>query len=265
MTWTVDDQQPGYPPIEPFVPATAPTGISPWPPTPQGTLVVASDPVWGVGEFIFAKANGTIRNFGLCVLTQNWNATSRQYDWNATEIANTAGQGRPVYVCMSEQANGTANQALTVGQYGWFMDAGIVPVNGTATVAQATVFGITAAGQVGANSAGKQILNATIATPATNTVVKSVAGGGAQGANTSGASLIQVNNVDGLFVGGYLSGTGVGTNAIIQAIDRIGMVLTVSVVNSAQVTGNVTQTANNATIFYNVAVLDRAFCQGATT
>lgn len=263
MTWTVDDQFIGAPPIEPFYPALAPTGVQFWPPTAPGTLVTASDPVWGIGEFIFAKANGTIRNFGLCVLTPVWNATNHNYDWNATEVPNTANLGRPVYVCMSEQA--VAATALTTGQYGWFMDTGLVPVNGTATVAADTTAGITGAGQIGANTGGKQIVNARVMTAATNTVVKAVAGGGAQGANTSGSNLIQVHDVDGLFVGGYLSGTGVGASTIITAIDRAGMVLTVSVVNSAQVTGNVTQTANNATIFYNVLFMDRAFAQGAIT
>lgn len=256
MTWTVDDQFIGTPPIEPFLPATGPANI-PWPPILPGSLVTASDPVWGVGEFVFAKANGTIRNFGLCVLTPVWNATNRNYDWNATECPNTASLGRAVYVCMSEQA--VAATALTTGQYGWFMTTGIAPINGTATVAADTAVGITAAGQIGASAATKQVVNARCVTAATGTVVKAAAGGGAQGANTAGSNLIQVHDVDGLFVGGYLSGTGVGAATIIQAIDRAGMVLTVSVVNSAQVTGNVTQTNNNATIFYNEVILNRSY------
>jgi hypothetical protein len=81
----------------------------------------------------------------------------------------------------------------------------------------------------------------------------------------TGGFQIPVANVDGWFVGGYLSGTGVGAAAIVQAIDRVGNVLTASVANTAAVTGNVTQTNNNATIFYNVVQLNRAFAQGQIT
>jgi len=41
--------------------------------------------------------------------------------------------------------------------------------------------------------------------------------------------------------------------------------LQVSVVNSAAISGNVTQTANNGTIFYNVAALSDPIAQGAIT
>lgn len=264
MTYKLDSRYIGSPPIEAFLPTAAVAltqGIpaSKWPPMPPGLIVSAEDPVWGPGEFIFAKANGTIRLRGLCSLIPVWNATNRNYDWNATEVPNTANLGKMLAVCVSEQGSVGAVNALTVGQFGWFQVSGLTPINGTASVAADTALGITAAGQVGANSAGKQLLNARVVTPATNTVVIAAVAG------ASGANTIQLANVDGLFVGGYVAGTGVGAAAIIQAIDRVENVITVSVVNSAAVTGNVTQTANNATIFYNVVELNRSFAQGAIT
>lgn len=258
MTYKLDTRFIGYPPIEGVLPATGPVG-QPWPPLAPGMIVEADDPVWGPGEFIFAKAGGSIRQYGLCVLTPTFNATTRIFDQLMTEAPNTANTGRSLYVAMAE----TGPTGMVVNQYGWFMDAGTAPVNGTASVAAGTTVGITAAGQIGANSAGKQILNAVSAQIASATVVRAVTGAG--NVNLLGGFQIQVVNTDGMFVGGYLSGTGVGAAAIITAIDRINNVLTVSVANSAAVTGNVTQTNNNATIFYNVVALDRALAQGAIT
>ena len=240
----------GYPPIESVVTAVnfAAGGVGPSP----GGFVTAIDKVWGGGEFIFARANGSIRSYGLCVLTPVWDSTNRVYTWNATEAPNTANLGRMVAV----PACGTA---LTSGQYAWFQVSGNVPINGTASVAADTTFGITAAGQVGANSAGKQILNARVVTAATNTVAK------ANSTGLSGDVVINVPDTDGLFVGGYLSGTGVGASAIISFVDPMGKYIIASVANSAAIAGTVTQTANNATIFYNIATLNRPFAQGAIT
>lgn len=262
MTFKLDSRYIGYPPIESFVPTLALSGLpasTPWPPIPEGLIVEAEDPVWGAGEFIFAKANGTIPIRAICQLLPTWNSTTRKFDWMAVALANTANVGRPCAVCVAEQGAAGAVNALTTGQWGWFMLTGNTPINGTASVAAGTTVGITAAGQIGANSAGKQILNAVSAAPATQTVVVASVRG------DSGSDLIQVANVDGLFVGGYISGTGVGAASIIKSIDRMGMVIQSSVVNSAAVSGNITQTANNATIFYNVVHLDRPFVQGAIT
>lgn len=260
MTYKLESRFIGYPPIEGLLAtvALAPVNI-PWPPIAPGLLCQADDPVWGPGEFVFGKYGGSVRQYGLCVNTPTFNTVTRTFDQLMTEAPNTANLGRPVYVAMAD----VGTVGAVINQFGWFMDTGVVPVNGTASVAAGTTVGVTGAGQIGGNSAGKQILNAVCANPATATVVKAVAGAG--NANQLGGNTIQVTNVDGLFVGGYLSGTGVGTNALILSIDRIGMVLTVNVVNSAAVVGNVTQTNNNATIFYNEVAFDRAFMQGAIT
>lgn len=262
MTYKLDSRFIGYPPIEGLLPtaALAPVG-QPWPPITPGLVAQADDPVWGPGEFLFGKYGGSVRQYGLCVLTPTYNTTTRVFDQLFTEVANTAGQGRPVYVAMAE----VGTTGAVINQFGWFMDSGVAPVNGTASVAAGTTVGITAAGQIGANSGGKQVLNAVSCQIATATVVKAVAGSAYGGVNVSGGFQIQVQNVDALFVGGYGSGTGVGASAIITAIDRINNVLTMSVANSAQVTGNFTQTNNNGTIFYNVVSMDRALAQGAIT
>ncbi len=48
-------------------------------------------------------------------------------------------------------------------------------------------------------------------------------------------------------------------------IDPSGTLVTLSVATTAAVNGTVTGTYNNATIFYNVAHLNRPFAQGAIT
>jgi hypothetical protein len=253
MTYKLESRFIGYPPVASIVLAAnvAAQVASGNLPTP-GVPVNASDKVWGGAELIWARANGAIRQYAMCVLTPVWDATGKTFTQNMTEVPNTANLGRSVYVA---QANG----AMAAGDYGWFMDSGVTPINGTATVAADTTYGITAAGQVGANTAGKQILNSRVVTPATQTVVKAAVSG------ASGDNYIYFSETDGFFVGGYVAGTGVGASAIISDIDPLGKWIKVSVVNSAAVTGNVTQTANNGTIFYNVAALDRSFAQGAIT
>jgi hypothetical protein len=47
---------------------------------------------------------------------------------------------------------------FAINTYGWFQKAGVVPVKSTATVAAAAAVGLTGAGTIGANTAGKQIL-----------------------------------------------------------------------------------------------------------
>ena len=268
MTFKLDNRYLGYPAIEAFLPTlaiatAAGSGIAAnqYPPVPVGLIVQAEDPVWGVGEFIFAKANGTIPLRAICTLTPVWNSTNRNFDWNAVVCPNTANLGKMVGVCMSEQGSVGAVNALTTGQFGWFMISGITPVNGTATVAAGSNVGITAAGQIGAFAAGKQVINAQSVTPATQTVVTAV--GGTPG--VTGGFQIPLANTDGWFVGAYASGTGVGAAAIVQAIDRGANVITVSVANTAAPSGNITATYNNATIFYNVVQLQRSGAQGQIT
>lgn len=213
-----------------------------------GLIVQGVSDYWGYGEFVYAQYGGTVAQYGLCAMLPT--LQNGRLDLVATHVPNTANLGYPVFVAMLGGA---------IGNFGWFMRAGVTPVNGTASVAAGTVVGITAAGQIGANSAGKQILNAKNALPATTTVAKTRCRGNA------GSYQINVPNADGWFVGAYLSGTGVGSSAKVVSIDPSGLFVTVDVVNSASISGTVTATYNNAAIYYNVVQLDRAFGQGAIT
>lgn len=216
----------------------------------QGLLLTAQDPWWGGGEFVWARANGAVRAQGLCVLTPVFDSALQAWRYDASEVPNTANLGRALCVAMG---------SFTDTQYGWFMVTGVVPVNCSANVAANTTFGITAAGQAGANSAGKQILNGRVMAPGTTTVAK------ANSVAANASNVLQVTNSDGWFVGVYLSGTGIAAGTTVTSIDSSGRTVGLSDNTTAQVNGTVTATYNNATIHYNVAHLNRPFAQGAIT
>lgn len=215
---------------------------------PSGLIVDGISDYWGGGSFIYGQYGATVAQYGLCNMLPT--LTSGRLIPVFTHQPNTANLGYACYVAMV---------GGTVGQFGWFMRAGVVPINGTASVAAGVAVGITAAGQIGANTAGKQLLGAKNALAATTTVAKTNSTG------KTGSFEIQVPNADGWFIGGYLSGTGVGASAVITAIDPSGRKVTVSVANSAAINGTVTCTYNNATIFYNVVEIHAPFGQGAIT
>lgn len=215
-----------------------------------GNFLTMTDPWWGTGEFIYARANGSIRAFGLCVLTPVFDSTLNSWRYDMTEVPNTANLGRSVYV---------SQMALTSGQYSYFMMTGVTPVNCTASVAADTTFGVAAAGQGGANTAGKQILNGRVVAAATTTVVK------AGCTAPSGSTVLTVPSSDGWFVGAYLSGTGIAAATTVSSIDPSGRFVTLSAATTALVNGSITATYNNATVFYNVAHLNRPLAQGAIT
>lgn len=213
-----------------------------------GFTALFEDTYWGAGEAIYVRAAGSIRQGGLVVLTPT--LVSGAWRWDASEVPNTANLGRPVYVAMT---------AMTVGQFGWVSNRGIVPVNCSASVAADTTFGITAAGQGGANTAGKQILNARIIAAGATTVVK------ANCTANSGSNQLRINGADGWFCGVYLSGTGIAAATTVLDISPDGQVATLSANTTAIVNGAVTATYNNGVVFYNVAHIDRPCAQGAIT
>jgi hypothetical protein len=213
-----------------------------------GIIQSAVDPYWGGAEFVYARANGAIRTFGLCVLTPTF-ATDR-YRYEATEATSTANLGRMICV---------AQEPMASGDFGWFQISGVVPVNCNAAVTAGTTFSVAAAGQGGAAAAGKQVLNAVITAASSTTVAK--ANCTSQGISTT----LTVPNSDGWFVGAYLSGTGIGAAAIVNSISPDGRTVVMSVASTATITGTITATYNNATIFYNVAHINRPFMQGAIT
>lgn len=236
----------GFPPIQ--LGAQAAEAI---PDRGQGLILSGIDNYWGGGEFIYARASATIRAFGLCTLLPVFDAALARLRYDAAEVANTANLGQSL--CVSQQV-------MTTGQYAWFMLTGSTPINGTATVAAGTTVGIAAAGQIGANTAGKQVLGARSIIAATNTVAKVGCQAG------SGVLVLNVPNSDGWFVGAFLSGTGIAAATTVTSIDVSGRFVTLSLATTVAINGGtITATYNNATIFYNVVHINRPTAQGAIT
>ena len=243
MTFRFDDQYMGYPPIENVVPvpASPPFGL----PISPGFMVAAEDPVWGPGEFVFMRAGAGIRLAGLCQSLPVWDATNKVYTYNMIESTATANAGRSYYIYMG-------NVALTTGQYGWFMTTGRYPVNSTASIAADVKAGHNGAGQLTADAATFGIDGSIVITPGTQTFTTAMLGG------NPGSNQIFVASTAGLFPGCYVSGTGVGSAAIVSFVDPLGRYILVTVVNTATpISGNLTALYNNATIFYNVLECNR--------
>lgn len=215
-------------PIDVFVPdTTARFGL--------GMFQDMYDPYYGFGSFVYAKAAQACGVGRLCFMDTSW---------NATDIPNTANTGYPIY---------TARANMAINTYGWFQFAGQAPWLATASVAAGTAFGLTGAGTVGANSAGKQILNARVVKAGTATIVIA----GVQ--TNNGSPIIRLPNIEGLFVGLTASGTGI--SGTITAIDPSQNQLTLSANASASGTISATFTWTN---FLGV-ITNGAFVQGAIT
>lgn len=211
----------------------------------SGFIAHAVDPYWGGGEFMYVKAGGSIRQFGLVVITPA--LSTNKYEMVATEVPNTANLGRSVAVAMVPASS---------GQYLWVCVGGLIPVNCSASVAADTAFGIAAAGQGGAIGNGKQIVNARSIIAAAATVAKSNC------VANSGSTRLQISGADGWFAGAYLSGTGIAAGTTVSDIDPSGTTVTLSAATTAAVNGTVTATYNNGTVYYNIAHIQRPFAQG---
>ena len=202
-----------------------------------GAQISAADNVWGGGEFIYLKANATLL-MGSAVV---WDL-----GWNATLVPNTANQGRSVAFAV---------YPMTVGQFGMFQVSGMAVANATASVAAAVPFGITAAGQVGANSAGKQIVNAASAAPSTTIVLKTNV------LVTAGSNVLQTGNTDSWFFGVAVTGTGIPGGTTITGMSPDGR----SVAMSANATASGVVTVTGTYTGFIIAQIQRPFAQGAIT
>jgi len=228
---------------------------------PPGCIVPGYDNYWGGVEFQYCYFNSTVPPWTPVTIKPSVSLVTGRFVFVASAVANTANQSRPLGVSIASQA---------AGQYGWVAVSGLVPVLSGASVATDTPLGITAAGQLGASSAGKEIENLIGVLPATTTVTKNVL----VTANSPVVLVTGNNTIDGLFIGVAVSGTGIPANAVVQTIDPDGRRFTMSTgpgvagaALNATATGGITLTGtyNDGTNFYNVVQINRPFCQGRIT
>lgn len=211
---------------------------------PLGISVDAWDPYWGFATFVYAKAGGTLEKGALVQLSNLM---------VATDIPNTANTGRSIYVTMN---------SMVVDEFGWFQRRGMAILSATASVAADTAIGITAAGQVGANSAGKQVLNARNMLAGTATVAKTNV------ATQANSAAIITSGYDGWFLGIALTGTGIPASTVVAKLDPDGRTVYMgsaigTVDKLATATGSVTVTGTMTG--YLGTMIDCPFVQGAIT
>lgn len=204
--------------------------------TALGTRVQAQDPFWNGAQFIYLKSNDVILLGSLVT----WDLANV-----ATLVPNTANLGVSVAVAYQAAAANTFFWAAT--------QADLMPVQATASVAAGTTFGLTAAGKIGANTAGKQILNAKSVIASAGTVAKSNA------QTTNGSPILLVQDSSGWYPGITLSGTGI--SGTVTAISPDGRTVTMSA--AATATGSITATGTHTG--FNLAQFSQPFVQGAIT
>ena len=218
---------------------------------PLGTIMNVVDPYWGGQELIYLQFSFTT---GTPLRTGAVLAFDTATSFVATLVANTANLGKSL--AFNLNASPSANATGTY--YLWAVVSGSCPVWSSASVAADTGIGIVAAGQAGAQAAGKQIVNCRNTKAATTTVAK------ANTVTQNGSPILKVSNTDGWFVGGSVSGTGI-TTSLITAIDPDNRTVTLASNSSATGSVTATQTNNDGTNYFNTVTCDRPFAQGAIT
>lgn len=209
-----------------------------------GLAVSGWDPYWGYADFVYAKFGGTVAAKNLCRMDNTFSMTA---------TPNTANLGQQCYIAV---------QSGVTGNFGWFQRSGLAPIATTATVAANVAIGLTGAGTVGANTAGKQILSCTNVLGATATVVKNI-----NILNGSGIGICAVD-YSGFFVGIALSGTGIPASTVVAALGSDGRTVYFgSVIGTFDKTATATSLASVTGTYtgYGVALIDYPFVQGAIT
>lgn len=211
---------------------------------PLGTKIEAVDSYWGQGTFLYCKSADA-------VLKGSWVTWDESF--NIVLLPNTANQGFPCGVAMAPSASGT---------YGWVQVEGRAVYKTSATVAADAAIGLTAAGIVGANTAGKQILGVRNRIAATGTATVT-------GTTTTGSAAIETSGYAGFFLGMALSGTGIPASTVVAKLDPNGRTIytgsAIGTVGDKNATASGTVTVTGTYTGYGSGILQTPIQQGAIT
>lgn len=159
---------------------------------PLGTVVEAYDGIQGMGEFIYLLGVAS---------TVVGSLVTYDHTYQTALDAATANASFPKAFAMAP---------ILAGQYGWYQISGVAVASNNATAAAGNAFA-KAGGQVGSAAvAGTQILSARISTANGSTFTKTCT-------TKNGSTQLFVPNMDGLFVGLPVSGTGIAGGSVIAA------------------------------------------------
>jgi len=147
--------------------------------------VRAYDPLLGFGEFIYLQ--GVASTIAGSLVTYN------PFTGVTTLAAATANSSLPIAVALAP---------TVAGLFGWYQISGVAVVSNNATAAAGNAFQ-KATGQIGSAAvAGTQILGAQILVANSTTFTKT-------GTTRNGSTEVFFSNLDGVFVGCPISGTGI--------------------------------------------------------
>lgn len=211
---------------------------------PLGTTVMAVDPFWGTGEFIYVKSNDAILKGSLVA----WDEA-----YLGTLLPSTTLQGFPFGVAMAP---------IPSLSFGWLQLSGRCVYKTNATVAADVAVAVAAAGIAGTLATGKQLVNVRNRISATGTVTVTVS------TQNSSSTLLAQKGYDGFFIGMALSGTGIPASTFVAALDsdgrRIYMGSVIGTIDkTATATGSITLTGTYTG--FGGAIINRPFAQGAIT
>lgn len=209
-----------------------------------GAEIAAVDPYWGHGVFLYMKSTDALVKGSVITWDESYNAVL---------VPNTANQAFPVGVAMAPAASGT---------YFWAQIAGRAVYKTNATVAADAAVGITAAGVLGASSAGKEIVGCRNRVSATGTKTFT--------AQTAvGDFKLLTAGYDGAFLGMALSGTGIPVSAVVAKLDPDGKTIymgsAVGTVGDKLATASGTITLTGTYTGYGSGMLNRPIAQGRIT
>lgn len=212
---------------------------------PLGLTLMAVDPFWGTGEFMYFKSNDAILKGSLSM----WDEV-----YQGTLLPSTALQGFSFGVAMTPVASAS---------FGWMQLSGRCVYKTNATVAADVAIAVAAAGIAGTLVAGKQLLNTRNRIAATGTKTFTV--------NTQSGTgvLVAIAGYDGAFLGMALSGTGIPASTVVAALDPDGRrIYTGSAIGTlgdknSTATGQITLTGTYTG--FGGAIINRPFAQGAIT
>jgi hypothetical protein len=210
-----------------------------------GMTVMAVDPFWGTGEFIYIKSADAILKGSLVM----WDEA-----YNGALLPTTTLQGFPFGVAMAP---------IPSASFGWLQISGRAVYKTNATVTADSAVAVAAAGIAGASVAGKQLVNVRNRISATGTVT-----GSALTTNGTNVLLFQ-KGYDGFFLGAALTGTGIGASAVVAGLDpdgkRVYTGTAIGTLSGANQTATAQVTVTGTYTGFGSGIINRPFAQGAIT
>jgi hypothetical protein len=228
-----------------------------------GLIIPFLDEYWGGGELLYAQAWATLAPWELCYylgvnefFTSDLGGTSQRFTVRSGQIQ-PANQGNGIPLAL-------AMQNMTLNQYGWFLL--------TANTAPVTALGVLTLGGAmysSSSTAGR----ITTGSSALRHIIRSRCVADGSGANSAlatrgipGTRQVSVRNRNHLFVGQFVSGTGIPGGTTITGFGQDLMTVYLSNALTADPSGtSLSFPLNNGSLFYPFVQLNRSTLRGPAT